>query len=218
MIKRDYDPDDVVCGLGIDDGGGFLKLMLMIKPKSIPDEEPVRKRRSYEEAFCTTGPARFKAGGQNKILIVSLIPTCERYDNLAPILDLMGIGTLDFGLCADLKLQLIMVGKQNASSKHSCPYCNDASPWLDDNRQSLTIGQLYADYAKFRALVEELGEEKAMKKAKDCAGTVHSKCSSTGSACPVAIGHRDSIQQEMLKRYLSDLLGEPCLITGVPIK
>ena len=173
MIKRDYDPDDVVCGLGIDDGGGFLKLMLMIKPKSIPDEEPVRKRRSYEEAFCTTGPARFKAGGQNKILIVSLIPTCERYDNLAPILDLMGIGTLDFGLCADLKLQLIMVGKQNASSKHSCPYCNDASPWLDDNRQSLTIGQLYADYAKFRALVEELGEEKAMKKAKDCNNVIH---------------------------------------------
>ena len=47
------------------------------------------------------------------------------------------------------------------------------------------------------------------------AGTVHSKCSSTGSACPVAIGHRDSIQQEMLKRYLSDLLGEPCLIVSV---
>ena len=30
------------------------------------------------------------------------------------------------------------------------------------------------------------------------AGTAHSKCRSTGSACPVAIGHRDSIQQEML--------------------
>ena len=44
---------------------------------------------------------------------------------------------------------------------------------------------------------------------------MHSKCSSTGSACPVAIGHRDSIQQEMLKRYLSDLLGEPCLIVSV---
>ena len=47
------------------------------------------------------------------------------------------------------------------------------------------------------------------------AGTVRSKCSSTGSACPVAIGHRDSIQQEMLKRYLSDLLGEPCLFASV---
>ena len=47
------------------------------------------------------------------------------------------------------------------------------------------------------------------------AGTVHSKCSSTGSACPVAIGHRDSIQQEMLKRYLSDLLGELCLFASV---
>ena len=48
-----------------------------------------------------------------------------------------------------------------------------------------------------------------------CAGTVHSKCSSTGSACPVAIGHRDSIQQEMLKERLSDLLGEPCLFASV---
>ena len=33
----------------------------------------------------------------------------------------------------------------------------------------------------------------------------------TDKACPVAKGHRDSIQQEMLKRYLSDLLGEHCL-------
>ena len=46
------------------------------------------------------------------------------------------------------------------------------------------------------------------------AGTVHSKCSSTGSACPVASGHRDSIQQEMLKERLSDLLGEPCLFAS----
>ena len=50
---------------------------------------------------------------------------------------------------------------------------------------------------------------------KSCAGTVHSKCSSTGSACPVALGHRDSIQQEMLKERLSDLLGEPCLFASV---
>ena len=47
------------------------------------------------------------------------------------------------------------------------------------------------------------------------AGTVHSKCSSTGSACPVAIGHRDSIQQEMLKERHSDLLGELCLFASV---
>ena len=36
----------------------------------------------------------------------------------------------------------------------------------------------------------------------------------TDKACPVAKGHRDSIQQEMLKRYLSDLLGEHCLLVS----
>ena len=45
--------------------------------------------------------------------------------------------------------------------------------------------------------------------------TVHSKCCSTGSACPVAIGHRVSIQQEMLKERHSDLLGELCLFASV---
>ena len=50
---------------------------------------------------------------------------------------------------------------------------------------------------------------------KNSAGTVHSKCSSTGSACPVASGHRDSIQQEMLKERLSDLLGKPCVFASV---
>ena len=44
--------------------------------------------------------------------------------------------------------------------------------------------------------------------------TVHSKCCSTGSACPVAIGHRVSIQQEMLKERHSDLLGELCLFAS----
>ena len=48
--------------------------------------------------------------------------------------------------------------------------------------------------------------------------TVHSKCCSTGSACPVAIGHRDSIQQEMLKERLSDLLGELCLFASAVTK
>ena len=52
---------------------------------------------------------------------------------------------------------------------------------------------------------------------KNSAGTVHSKCSSTGSACPVASGHRDSIQQEMLKERLSDLLGEPCLFASAEL-
>ena len=47
--------------------------------------------------------------------------------------------------------------------------------------------------------------------------TVHSKCCSTGSACPVAIGHGDSIQQEMLKERLSDLLGELCLFASVAL-
>ena len=44
---------------------------------------------------------------------------------------------------------------------------------------------------------------------------MHSKCCSTGSACPVAIGHRVSIQQEMLKERHSDLLGELCLFASV---
>ena len=32
---------------------------------------------------------------------------------------------------------------KSASSKHNCPYCSDVAPWVDQNRQSLTIGQLY---------------------------------------------------------------------------
>ena len=47
--------------------------------------------------------------------------------------------------------------------------------------------------------------------------TVHSKCCSTGSACPVAIGHRVSIQQEMLKERHSDLLGELCLFASAEL-
>ena len=171
MVHREYDPDNVFCSVGLDDGGGFLKIMLTIKPNEVIQvEEGAKKRRSYEEVFK---PTQFKDGGQNKIQILAMAPTCERHDNIATILDLMNINNINFGLCADLKMQLILIGKQSASSKHNCPYCSDVAPWVGQNRQSLTIGQLYVDYAKFQALREELGEAKALKKAQTCNNTIN---------------------------------------------
>ena len=76
------------------------------------------------------------------------------------------------------------------------------------SRSSLSLTLITVKSPSLRTPLRGEGEERSD------AGTVHSKCSSTGSACPVALGHRDSIQQEMLKERLSDLLGEPCLFAS----
>ena len=99
----------------------------------------------YSEGF---GVKDFKLSGVKKLIILFASPTCETYENLATILKVLNLEALDFGFTCDLKLVLILCGKQCAASKHCCPFCEGCSPWLTETSPT-TIGSLWASYGSF---------------------------------------------------------------------
>ena len=104
-------------------------------------------KSKYKEGYC---PGDFKFSGVKKLIVLFVSPTCERHDNLTTILEELGLEAVDFAFSADLKMVLILCGKQAASSKHCCPFCSGSAPWTG-KYQSLTIGSLWANYNKYVA-------------------------------------------------------------------
>ena len=64
------------------------------------------------------------------------------------MLGLLKLDAVEFGYCCDLKMILILLGKQSASSKYCCPFCTGSSPWLD-TYTATTIGSLCSDYTAY---------------------------------------------------------------------
>ena len=145
MLERGLTPDNSLVQVGIDDGQGLLKVMLSVKEKFPHVEEKKGKKAKYEDGFA---PNDFKLSGVKKLILLLVSPTTERHDNMAALLGELGIEAIDFGFCCDLKMVLVLLGKQAASSKHCCPFCTGSSPWLS-SAPSTTIGSLWRDYTSY---------------------------------------------------------------------
>lgn len=146
MMERNLRPEDCIIQVGIDDGQNMIKVMMTIKEKEVvPDEKG--KKAKYREGYC---PGEFKNSGVKKLIVLFVSPTCERHDNISTILKELGLEAIDFAYSADLKMLLIICGKQAASCKHCCPFCDGTSPWLRKSK-ALTIGSLWSSYNDFVA-------------------------------------------------------------------
>ena len=145
MEERNLSPETSEIQIGIDDGQNLVKVMMTIKDKD--KLEPDKKKMKYSEGF---GVKDFKLSGVKKLIILFASPTCETYENLSTILKVLKLEALDFGFTCDLKLVLILCGKQCAASKHCCPFCEGCSPWLTET-SPITIGSLWASYGSFIA-------------------------------------------------------------------
>lgn len=141
MLERNLSPENSEIQIGIDDGQQLLKIMMTIKEK----DKPEPKKFKYSDGFR---PQQFKLSGVKRLLILFASPTCERYDNLETILQDLDLKALEFGFSCDLKLVLILCGKQCASSKHCCPFCSGSAPWVVKSRSN-TIGSLWSDYSAY---------------------------------------------------------------------
>ena len=160
MRERNLQPADSLVQIGIDDGQGQVKIMMSIKPKT---EEPVSKKKCrYADGFA---PQDFKLSGVKKLLLLLMSPTCERHDNISKLLELVGIEAIQFGFSCDIKMLLILLGKQGASSTHCCPFCVGSSPWVG-TFDHVTIGSLWRNYHAYTAAVAAADPRKPPK-AKD---------------------------------------------------
>ena len=115
--------------------------MMTVKEKD-PTGEPDRKRTKYEEGYAAQD---FKLSSVKKLFILAVTKTVENHHNLGVILQQLGLEAIEFGYSTDLKMVAIICGKQNASSKHPCPWCDGSAPWTSPTTPA-TIGSLWSAY------------------------------------------------------------------------
>ena len=143
--ERCLDPDAHIVQFGFDDGQGMLKVMLIVKNIE-PEQEFDKKRSKYSDGVC---PKTTKLSSVKKMFVVGLVPQVqELYPNVKIMMEELKLDGIDYGLCADIKMYLTLIGKQTASCKHPCPYCEGTAPWNKDDK-ALTIGSLNDWHQKY---------------------------------------------------------------------
>lgn len=110
QIKRKRSPDaddDEYIKLGIDGGGGFMKITLSVVPKT-----PVLSSKPFKES------------GVKRLHIVALAPNLtEKYEYISLIWNLLKLNDFKYVVAGDLKIINIIVGIMAHSSSNPCPYC-----------------------------------------------------------------------------------------------
>ena len=85
----------------------------------------------------------------NKLHILAAVPEIkELYQNLEIILGELDLVSLDWTGSSDIKMVLLVIGKEQASFTYACPYCECKSPWLCTCKLN-TLGSLCAWYDKW---------------------------------------------------------------------
>ena len=139
MMLRDIDPDKQEVLYGFDEGRGTLKLMMLILELEDHDK-PEKKRGKYSDGVFANS---FKNSGVQKLIILADVPDCqEHYENVRQILDQVNISGVDYSACTDIKMMLILLGKQGANATHNCIFGDGKSPYTECN--DVTFGELRA--------------------------------------------------------------------------
>lgn len=156
--------------IGIDGGGGFLKICASIlSEKSEPDTINVQKscRSKYTEGVAAK---KFKESGVKKLLILALVDnTQENYDNVLKVWSLLNLNDLDESvtIATDLKLANILVGIMSHASLFPCTWCFAPKAELIECGEYRTLGECISNSSAF----EENGSKK--KKANNYKNSIH---------------------------------------------
>ena len=125
---RKITKDDEEITIGIDDGQEMLKIMCTIKKKS--KKKSTAKRARYSDGVS---PHSANLAGVKKTFILALMPyTCENYVNMKRLMSKLNFRGLKFTFTLDMKMCLILLGKQMGACKFSCILCDGCSPWLGE--------------------------------------------------------------------------------------
>ena len=98
-------------------------------PEGQLDNGNKEKRLKYNDGY--QGSDEFKYSSVKKTLILAIFPELsETHFNMNSLLKELKLESLDYSMSQDIKMMLILVRKQPASSKHPCPYCESETPKL----------------------------------------------------------------------------------------
>ena len=118
-------PENVEMKVGVDGGGGFLKITLNIIDLEECAETP-QKRAKYSDGI---EKSKLKSTGVKKLIILSLAPDIsETHENMYVLWNLLQIQNAlqkhIMRFATDLKMANILLGLMSHSSSHPCSWCD----------------------------------------------------------------------------------------------
>jgi hypothetical protein len=161
---RNYaDDSELKIEMGLDGGKGSLKMCMAVQEIKLGDGEfgasppPAKKKKTGK------WHSKHKDRGVKKIFVTCCVrEVAETYHNFKVLLRLSGLDY--FGFVMDFKANRICLGQQNCAATFPCPYCLGKKPF--EGKPTLRTFQMLIDDANgYKALVEEIGPEKARKLA-----------------------------------------------------
>ena len=130
--------------LGIDGGGGFLKVSLGIMEldSHCDSRSPPRKKLLTQRTAKDSSVKR-----QMLVALSEGLP--ENFENVRQILSLIKLDKVNFVVSCVMKLANILCGLQSHASTHPCSWCNTESKHLSQSGSLRTLGSLVACYQEF---------------------------------------------------------------------
>ena len=164
---RQYDASELICKIGIDGGGGFLKICLSVMSETSD---------SYHASSSK------KDGGVKRLFIIGIVPNIqENYANVLKmwhLVQLLGPNACSSlpskVFCCDLKLANILLGLMSHGSNHPCSWCDSHRTSMSQKGCLRTLGSITE---KFWNWFVTTGQNKS--KAKHYGNVVH---------CPILKG------------------------------
>ena len=114
----DHPPDECMIKVGIDGGGGFLKVCMNILNSQ---NEQTKNYFSYSRGAFSQA---FYDSGVKKLMILAIAEFVkETYESLKQILELLCLESVVFTLAVDMKLANVFLGLGSAALTYPCPWC-----------------------------------------------------------------------------------------------
>ena len=156
--ERNLNENDIIIRIGLDGGGGFVKICLSVF-KSDSEEEGDEGGQGKTKRLTQ----RFQDSGVKKAMVVACVPDIqENYFNIKRLWVESGIDKLTrkFTIAIDLKLCNILLGLMSHSSSHPCSWCDVSKDELTSKGASRTIENLMNLFWKFWESDADLADAK----------------------------------------------------------
>lgn len=176
LETRQISEESAMIRIGIDGGGGFLKMCLSVFSNT--DDQTVLHRQSHDGVPSK----RFKDSGVKKVFILGIVPSVqENYENVHLLWSSIGLDTVEkhFTVATDLKLANILLGLMAHGSMHPCSWCTIDKNHLQDIGEQRTFGMLKESFLHY----SEAGQIR--KNAKKFQNVVHPSIIQGADDCPV---------------------------------
>ena len=148
LLERRLFEDDLECKVGVNGGGGFLKICLNIFSHG-EFKDKISKRKKYSDGVA---PKDILNTSVNKLLILAIVPELpEKYENVSQLfsllkLDEIGLEHIKIRYAADLKMINLLLGLMSHSSSHPCSWCTINKSNLNDIGVPRTFGNLKSTF------------------------------------------------------------------------